>query len=333
VGGIHLQRSLQYLNDLVNDIDTQQRIFNIYDGDSKRYTPKLKKCVYELLKLNVSASKVGDVIKEVLKIVGIEPNRIPSKSTVLEMNLQRLCLSQQQLAEVFSKKDIIYLMTDETTKFGSKFMGYECSASDGNLWVLGLKEIETKSAKDTLAVFQQILTDLDNSSNDDSVSKDIITHITATMSDRAATEVKFNELIEQYRTECLPLAYHNYDTFTEEEKSAIQNMSNFLCGLHALINYAETAEKCIRDVENQIFDNKSPSFEKVFRIDEPGKCRLIRRATKCFGVGGGGDEKSGCHGDFNTYSGSRFNILFSNACSVFFLHEQMTLYLKSVGAK
>ena len=297
MGGIHLQRSLQYLNDLVNDIDTQQRIVNIYDGEDKRYTPKLKKCVYELLKLNVSVSKVGDVIKAVLKIVGIEPNRIPSKSTVLGMNLQRLCLSQQQLAEVFSKNIIIYLMTDGTTKFGSKLMGYECSASDGNLWVLGLKEIETKSAQDTFAVFQQILTDLDNSSNDDSVSKDIIIHITATMSDRAATEVKFNELIEQYRTGCLPLAYHNYDTFTEEEKSAIQNMSNFLCGWHALVNYAETAQKCIRDVENQIFDNKPSSFEKVFSIDEPGKCRLIRRATKCFGVGSGGDEKSGFQGD------------------------------------
>ena len=33
-----------------------------------------------------------------------------------------------------------------------------------------------------------------------------------------------------------------------------------------------------------------------------------------------------------SYRGSRFNILFSNACSVFFLHEQMTIYLKSVGA-
>lgn len=262
----------------------------------------LKYCVYELLKLNVSASKVGNVIKAVLKIVGIEPNRIPSKSTVLEMNLQRLCLSQQQLAEVFSKKDNICLMTDETSKFGSKFMGYECSDSDGNLWVLGLKEIETKSAKDTLTVFQQILTDLDNSSNDDSVSKDIITHITATMSDRAATEVKFNELIEQYRTEVLPLAYHNYDTFTEEEKSAIQNMSNFFCGLHALVNYAETAQKCIRDVENQIFDNKTPWFEKVLIIDEPGTCRIIRTATKCFGVGSGGDEKSGCQKDFKTYT-------------------------------
>jgi len=37
-----LTESLQYLNDLVNDIDTQQRIVNIYDGDSKRYTPKFK---------------------------------------------------------------------------------------------------------------------------------------------------------------------------------------------------------------------------------------------------------------------------------------------------
>ena len=152
-------------------------------------------------------------------------------------------------------------MTDETSKFGSKLIGYECSDSGGNLWVLGLKEIKTKSANDTLAVFQQILTDLDNNSNDNSVSKDIISHITATMSDRAATEVKFNELIELYRTEVLPLAYHNYDTFTEE-KYAIQNMSNFFCGLHALVNYAETAQKCIRDVENQIFENKTPSFEK-----------------------------------------------------------------------
>ena len=116
----------------------------------------------------------------------------------------------------------------------------------------------------------------------------------------------------------------------------MQNMSNFFCGLHALVNYAETAQKCIRDVENQIFDNKTPSFEKVFRIDEPGICRRIRRATKCFGVGSGGDEKSGCQEDFDTYianflkpkglkyvplksyRGSRFNILFSNACSVFF---------------
>jgi len=35
-----LAESLQYLNDLVNDIDTQQRIVNIYDGEGKKYTSK-----------------------------------------------------------------------------------------------------------------------------------------------------------------------------------------------------------------------------------------------------------------------------------------------------
>jgi hypothetical protein len=62
--------------------------------------------VYELLKLNVSAFKVGDVIKAVLKKVGIEPNRIPSKSTVLEMNLQRLCYHSNSWQEYFPKKII-----------------------------------------------------------------------------------------------------------------------------------------------------------------------------------------------------------------------------------
>jgi len=67
-----------------------------------------------------------------------------------------------------------------------------------------------------LTVFREILSDLDNSSNNDSASKDIIAHITATISDRAATEVRFNELLEEYRKEILPLVYHNYETCTAD---------------------------------------------------------------------------------------------------------------------
>ena len=111
-------------------------------------------------------------------------------------------------------------MTNETSKFGTKFMGYEASDSEGNLWVLGLREIETKSSQNTLIVFREILCDLDNSLNIDSASKDIIAHITVAMADRAATEVRFNNLLEEYRKEILPLAYHNYETFTADEKSS-----------------------------------------------------------------------------------------------------------------
>ncbi|WAR14697.1 hypothetical protein MAR_004802 [Mya arenaria] len=339
-----LQENLEYVTNLLEDIDNENRVVDVYDEKSRKYTSKFKNCVYELLKLNVSASKVGDVVKSVLKLVSVEPNRLPATSTVFEMNLQRLCLAQKQLGEVFSKEEHTCLMTDETSKFDNKFMGYEATDTEGNFWVLGLREIETKYASNTLSVLKEILEDLDCASkcSNSETSRDIVAHITATMSDRAATEVKFNDLLSTYRTEVLPLVYSNYETFTEDEKNSMESLNNYFCGLHALVNYAESTQKCILEVENSIFDNESPIYDKSFRKSyEPGTCRLVRVASKAFGVGSGGEEKSGCQGAFRTYihdflhdnhltsvplksyRGSRFNILFANAASVYFLHEHM----------
>lgn len=350
----NLQENVQYLTGLIEDIDNENRVIQVFDEQSRRYTSKFKSCVYELLKLNVSASKVGDVVKTVLKLVNVEPNRVPVTSTVLEMNLQRLCLAQKQLSEIFAKEDNTCILTDETSKFGKKFMGYEATDSQGNFWVLGLREIETKSAGNTLAVLKEILQDLDTASDSDNkeVSRDIISHIKATMSDRAATELKFNDLLQTYRKEILPLTYINYESFSEEERSSIESLNNYFCGLHALVNYAESAQKCLVEIEERIFDGESPIFDKSFKkSSEPGTCRLVRVASKAFGEGSEGDQKSGCQGSFKTYAkdflqdkklksvplksyrGSRFNILFSNAASVYFLHEKMIEYLQTVGAE
>jgi len=123
----------------------------------------------------------------------------------------------------------------------------------------------------------------------------------------------------------------------------------FLCGLHALVNYAEATPKSLKETEKQMFDNNTPIFDALFKSDEPGVCRLVRTATKCFRADSGGDEKSGCQGQFHVYAGnflsdktltsvplkafkgSRFNLLFSIAASIFFLHEQMISFLESVG--
>ena len=61
----------------------------VFDEHSKRYLPNIKQCVYKLLTLNVSASKVGSVITltSVLKLANKKPNKVPSKSTVFNMNL------------------------------------------------------------------------------------------------------------------------------------------------------------------------------------------------------------------------------------------------------
>ena len=87
------------------------------------------------------------------------------------------------------------------------------------------------------------------------------------------------------------------------------------------------------------------------KIKEPGTCRLIRTASKAFAAGTGGDEKSGCQGPFRTYvqdflkkhnmvtvpiktyRGNRFNILFENASTLYFLHDQMETFLENYAAK
>ena len=99
----------------------------VFDEHSKRYLPNIKQCVYKLLTLNVSASKVGSVITltSVLKLANKKPNKVPSKSTVFNMNLQRLCLAHSHITEVFTKETYTRLLTDETSKFGEKYMGYE----------------------------------------------------------------------------------------------------------------------------------------------------------------------------------------------------------------
>ena len=185
-----LQTNCDYLENVINDIDKSNRILNVYDEKSRRYSTELKTCIYELLQYNVSASKIPSVITCVLNLIKITPNQLPSKSTILDFNLQRLCLAQKQIAEVFSKEKNTTLLTDETSKFGNKFMGYEAADSTGNLWVLGLRDIETKSSEDTLKVFKEILSDINDIGDraNDEISRDILKHICATLSDRAATE-------------------------------------------------------------------------------------------------------------------------------------------------
>ena len=66
-----------------------------------------------------------------------------------------------------------------------------------------------------------------------------ILFVVATISDRAATEVKFNDMLQLYRREVLPFIYSQYDDFSGEEKQSLSCLCNFFCGLHALANFAK----------------------------------------------------------------------------------------------
>ena len=341
-----LRTSVDWLQNLIQDNED----FDLFDESSKRYSAELKQCVFELLTNNVSCGKVASVIESVLRLAGRRANKLPGRTSIMEMNIQRLVLAQKQLAEVFAKQEDTTLITDETSKFGAAYMGYEASDSDGNTWVLGLRHIETKSADNTLKVFKELLSDIDERSHvaQNGVSRDILQHITATMSDRAATESKFNDILQEYRKSVLPMTYAHYDEFSPAERASLETLCNFFCGLHALVNFATATQAAVTEAEKGLFDGEPPIFQSSFRkVSEPGSCRLVRTASKAFAAGG--DDKSGCFGPFRRYvtpflkqkklysvplvpyRGSRFNILFENAACVFFLAEQMTSFLEGYG--
>lgn len=93
--------------------------------------------------------------------------------------------------------------------------------------------LPTKSAADTLAVFNEILSDIQSSTSSDSHTEknEILYHIKSTMSDRAATEIRFSKLLEEFRSEILPLTIENFPRMTDDEKLSIEGLYNFFCGL------------------------------------------------------------------------------------------------------
>ncbi len=228
-------------------------------------------------------------------------------------------------------------------------MGYEASDSSGQLWVLGVHEMVSKSAADTLSVFKEVLSDIDYTcqQSDHEPSKLILQHIVATMSDRAATEVKFNTLLNDYRETIMPTVIDNYDQMPESERTAIGYLANFFCGLHDLIHIAEASEKAISETEKVLVTANVPEDVRGW-TNGAMTVRLIRTCCKAFAAGA--DEKNGVYGYFiafvraflrqhNLHSlpivpfrGSRFNISFDNAAGLFFLHHEMLRFLEQFGA-
>ncbi len=94
----------------------------------------------------------------------------------------------------------------------------------------------SKSASDTLETLKVVLSDIgdminkhanENTSKETNKGLKLLCQIKNTMSDRAATETKFNEMLETYRKECLPLYMDGLEEFTQEAKEKLSEINNF----------------------------------------------------------------------------------------------------------
>ena len=98
---------------------------------------------------------------------------------------------------------------------------------------LGLTEMLSGSATQVLSTFQQILYDLELTTQSDS-SHVILSKIKNMMSDRHIVEKNFNSLLQSYRMEVLPSVVDNWAELGKDEQQGISTLNNFFCGLHLL---------------------------------------------------------------------------------------------------
>ena len=178
---------------------------------------------------------------------------VPCGRTVSNMNYERLLISQNQMSELSTKSNLT-LATDETPKQGDVYMTYTVTDAEGGNFVLGLREMVSKSSEDTLTIFQKILDDItdvcDGSDDDVGTRIHVLCQIKNTMSDRAATESKFNNLLQSYRESCLPKIDWNWQSLNKAAKQKLIAMNNFFYGLHLLVSMAETISSSFKQFEN-----------------------------------------------------------------------------------
>ena len=336
---LNLATDNDYLQNLLQDDSP----LTLYDNTENKYSYQCIETVMKLLDLGVPHKQVSPVIAAVSKLCGREANQLPNISTINLVNHRRLAVSHQQVAELQHEQNMT-LYTDETSKYGSKYMVYATTTKDDEVAVLGMKPIATKSAKDTLDTLCDTLAEITQSCGVEGLSDTLVYNIKNTMSDRASTEKAFNTLLQEYRGTILPKVVDNFDNLPEDKQQNLKEMNNFFCGLHLLVSMAESFSSSILKLEKMSGHSSlgaatKPETRFFVKQSESGIVRFIRTACKL--LSRGGDEKSGCYANFTAYLKSqgkqniltqfkhnRFNILFHNGGAVFNLLDNIIEFLQ-----
>ena len=149
-------------------------------------------------------------------------------------------------------------------------------------------------------MLQDILQELSETAQKHGISdaaNTIIAKLKNTMSDRAAAQKSFNNLLATYRAEILPNVIENWNGLSEHEQLSLSQMYHFYCGMHLVVNMAEHASESLKLAERNYNSPTGPSA--IYITNEPATIRLIRTACKEFERRG--DEKSGGPLQFSAY--------------------------------
>jgi hypothetical protein len=150
------------------------------------------------------------------------------------------------------------------------------------------------------------------------------------MTDRRVVNSSLKNMLEKWRTDCLPLIIENFNTFSDDLKKSLIDINHFKCNLHVLVNLGSQAEIALKEWAKAIIITDTFDWGVASTPD------FIRATTKLCAPGA--DQKSGFSLLFETYLksctppvalqmstfyGHRINILFSMAAAVYYHNDHI----------
>ncbi|XP_053388677.1 uncharacterized protein LOC128551786 [Mercenaria mercenaria] len=271
------------------------------------FKSKVREIYYSLLSLNVGVKNIGDVIKTVLKFLNVEIDYLPSIKTVRNFNTELGIIAKNQINETVKNSKNITLHRDATTKKGRHYYGIEIS-TEGETLTAGVREVHNGTADTYVNSLNEIIEDISLCSGESS-RQFFYENIQNSMTDRCATESKVNKILNENMS---------------------QNLNEFKCSTHPLLQFSEVCEKEISVLEKE--------FQKDFKIDSQSSfSNVLKSVSKLFFKDGTGDpllasnyikSKGIKNIPLINFRGNRFNIAFYNSAGVYFLKQHLLSYLK-----
>ena len=315
-----------------------------------RYSHEIRKCIMNLVGLNVSIKKVTEVIKVVLgNLTNIDADkmRLPSVGAKKRFLEQAHILAQCQVAEEMiagGGADGIKgncLHGDGTTKYSRHYESFQVTTTSGRTLSLGLSEVVNSDAESLMKTFLENMSDISDIMEGDKEKNlgSLVASIKNTMSDRAAVNPLFQSKLNVFRNELLPKAIENWDNLSKKEQEQMKEMV-FFCHLHLLSNFATETSKVLKGFEKcMLLDDYENKF--AFETSETTPIQLIRLVSKAFHPRG--SDESGVSSYFNShlkkidqsqknkidsFIGNRFNVIYRNGAAVYFHKDHILDFLK-----
>ena len=326
-------KELEQLTCLLED----ETISTFEDG---KYVDEVREVIMDLLAMNVSMSKVNEVIRTVLKkLTWKRLSRLPSKAIhsrlfveakhLADVQLGRAMLEEADPSQVVGNT----LHRDGTTKYHRHYQDFEITTPSCQTYSMGLLELGKSDTEAIMDSFKyrvkeiaQALSSGENLTVEDKVAE-LVTSIKNTMSDQGPTNATFNEQLTELRKELLPKVVEKWEDLSEDSKKSLEQMGNFYCKLHLLVNLGKEANKALKLFEHAATEGRNPLA--FLSSNESGSCRLTRTACEAFhprgsqtaGVSKYFDvhlSENGVESKLVEFIGNRFYIIFYNSAAVFY---------------